>query len=268
MGAGYYDGADARTFWIVDGGSRVGLIRLMDLADETPMFDLRLRAAHRGRGLGRAAVAWLTAYLFTELPHATRIEATTRVDNQAMRRVLSRAGWVKEAQYRRAWPVPGGPARDAVGYAILREDWAAGRRPALLEPAATVVDCRDAAPVAAFWAAAWGGEVVRRDADSASVTTAGGTVVFREVAGHRPPTWPFPDVPLQVHVDYYVDDLAEAEAELVRLGAAVAGHQAHRADGLVVLVDPAGHPFCIGSGSDRSERVSPVSRRPGHLDGC
>ncbi len=183
----------------------------------------------------------------TELPAVARIEATTRKDDRAMRRVLRRCGYVQESRYRRAWPVPGGAALDAVGYAILRSDWAAGRPGPVVELAAVVVDCRDPAPVAAFYEAACAGEITREDGDSVWVEIGGVTVIFRAVEGHRPPTWPAADVPLQIHVDYSVDDLADAEAELTRLGASTAGYQPHRADGLVVMLDPAGHPFCIGT---------------------
>ncbi len=123
---GYYDNTAVRTFWIIEGTDRVGLIRLSDLDDDTPLFDLRIRAERRGRGLGTGAVTWLTAYLFGELPHIRRIEGTTRQDNHAMRRVFQRCGYAKEAHYREAWPGPGGEIHDAVGYAILRRDWATG----------------------------------------------------------------------------------------------------------------------------------------------
>jgi RimJ/RimL family protein N-acetyltransferase len=118
------DGGYADTFWIAERGVRVGLVRLMDLGNGTPLFDLRVAAAHRGRGIGTAAVAWLTRYVFTH--YATdRIEGTTRQDNLAMRRTFEKAGYVKEAHYREAWPSPEGP-RDSVGYAILRRDWENG----------------------------------------------------------------------------------------------------------------------------------------------
>ena len=123
LAAGFYDGPDARTFWIVDGGERVGIVRLFDLGEDTPMFDLRLRAAYRGRGLGCAAVRWLTGHLFAELPHAHRVEATTRADNWAMRRVLDGCGYQQEAYYRQAWPLPDGTRQDSVGYAVLRPEW-------------------------------------------------------------------------------------------------------------------------------------------------
>jgi RimJ/RimL family protein N-acetyltransferase len=125
--AGDYDNDRTRAFWIITGtGAVAGLIRLLDLGDDTPLFDLRIRAAYRGQGLGTRAVRWLTGYLFTEFPGIRRIEGTTRQDNQAMRRTFRTCGYVKEAHYRQAWPAPGGTVRDAVGYAILRTDWQAG----------------------------------------------------------------------------------------------------------------------------------------------
>ena len=104
----------------------VGLIQLSDIGDGDPLFDLRIRADQRGRGIGQAAVAWLTEYLFTELPDNTRIEGQTRQGNRAMRAVLESRGYVKEAHYREAWPAPDGTAHDSIGYAILRHDWESG----------------------------------------------------------------------------------------------------------------------------------------------
>jgi RimJ/RimL family protein N-acetyltransferase len=126
IAAGRYHSDDSRAFWITVDGEDAGLIRLMDLRDGTPMFDLRIRAHCRGQGIGGRALRWLTAYLFTELPAIRRVEGTTRQDNRAMRRAFVRAGYVKEAHHRDAWPVDGGEIYDAVGYAILRRDWLAG----------------------------------------------------------------------------------------------------------------------------------------------
>ena len=120
---GYYGD---ETYWIEAGGERVGFVRLFDLGDATPLFDLRISAVHRGQGLGRTTVRWLTDRLFGEYPHVERIEGTTRQDNVAMRRVFRRCGYVKEAHYRRAWPDASGRRYDAVGYAIIRRDWQTG----------------------------------------------------------------------------------------------------------------------------------------------
>jgi RimJ/RimL family protein N-acetyltransferase len=128
---GFYTGTDNRTFWIHgDDGGRIGYLRVFDLggADDpgAPLFDIRVAAVHRGRGAAREAVRWLVGMIFTSYPAKSRIEATTREDNIAMRRVLRRCGFVKEAHYRRAWRVDGASALDALGYGILRSDWEEG----------------------------------------------------------------------------------------------------------------------------------------------
>lgn len=116
-------GAFEQAFWIVDGG-RLGLVRLMDIDDGTPLFDLRVATSARRRGVGTAAVRWLTGHIFTNY-ETDRIEGTTRDDNRAMHQVFTRTGYVKEAHYREAWPSTPG-THDAIGYAILRRDWATG----------------------------------------------------------------------------------------------------------------------------------------------
>ncbi|MGW7457202.1 GNAT family N-acetyltransferase [Streptomyces sp. NPDC054797] len=123
---GRYCGEGNRAFWITGGDDALGLIRLMDLGDDTPVFDLRIGSPYRGLGVGSRALNWLTGYLFTEFPLIRRIEGTTRQDNVAMRRTFRRCGYVKEAHYRDGWPAVGGAVHDAVGYAILRRDWLTG----------------------------------------------------------------------------------------------------------------------------------------------
>ncbi|HAN85469.1 MAG TPA: N-acetyltransferase, partial [Micrococcus luteus] len=53
-------------------------------------------------------------------------EGQTREDNSPMLRTFQRAGWVKEAHYRRGWPVEGGEPVASVAYAMLRQDWENG----------------------------------------------------------------------------------------------------------------------------------------------
>jgi len=126
MASGDYDDADNRTFWQLADGERAGLIKLTDLTDPTPMFDLRIAPAWRGRGLGKAAVRWLTQYLFDEFPQIRRVEGQTRGDNAAMRAVFRACGYVKEAHYREAWPAPDGSVHASIAYAMLRRDWETG----------------------------------------------------------------------------------------------------------------------------------------------
>ncbi len=126
--SGGFLGDDGVALWVVDAElGRIGLVRIDDLGADTPEFDLRLAADHRGRGLGEAILRAVTDHLFTTTS-AQRFEGMTRADNVAMRNVFVRAGWTKEAHHRRAWTVEGGDRLDAVAYAILREEWETGER--------------------------------------------------------------------------------------------------------------------------------------------
>lgn len=124
--AGEFRNDDNDTFWIRhEQHGRIGIVRLEDLTDPTPVFDLRLAERFRGKGLGTSVLVALTRHVF-EHSSVHRFEGQTREDNVAMRRVFLRSGWVKEAHYRQAWPVEGGGAKAAIAYAILREDWSSG----------------------------------------------------------------------------------------------------------------------------------------------
>jgi RimJ/RimL family protein N-acetyltransferase len=121
------DGSASRAWWLERDGQVVGLLRVDDLDSwGDPSWDLRIAEGHRGAGLGTAAVRWLAGEVFGGWPGVGRIEAQTRRDNLAMRAVLGRCGYVKEAQYRRAWPGQDGAIHDGIGYALLREDWERG----------------------------------------------------------------------------------------------------------------------------------------------
>ena len=55
-------GDDIVSFWVKAGSEAVGLIRVFDLEDldvGSPLLDIRIAAARRGRGLGTSAVSWL-----------------------------------------------------------------------------------------------------------------------------------------------------------------------------------------------------------------
>jgi RimJ/RimL family protein N-acetyltransferase len=119
---------DIASFWLRAGGRIVGLIRLFDLDDVddgSPMFDLRIATTQRGRGIGRFAVDWLTAHLFTTYPGLHRIEATTRSDNAAMRAVFARCGYRQEGTMLEAWKNADGSRSDTLMYAILRREFTA-----------------------------------------------------------------------------------------------------------------------------------------------
>jgi len=75
-------------------------------------------------------------------------------------------------------------------------------------------------------------------------------LALQQVDGPLPrSTWPSHEVPMQLHVDYAVPSVAELERHRDRalsLGARVLlDRTADTDEPLVVLADPAGHPFCL-----------------------
>ena len=105
-----------------------------------------------------------------------------------------------------------------------------------------IVDCPDPAALAAFYSELLGLPVTYRSADFVVVArddTSSG-VAFQLAPDHRPPQWPDPAYPQQVHLDVMVDDLDAAEPQVLALGA-----RRLAADGGRVYADPAGHPFCL-----------------------
>lgn len=89
------------------------------------------------------------------------------------------------------------------------------------------------------------------DADWLVLTQPDGTrqLAFQQVERLARTTWPEHDVPQQLHIDYLVETVEELERHkdvAVRLGAEV---RLDRTDDeeepLYVLVDPAGHTFCL-----------------------
>jgi RimJ/RimL family protein N-acetyltransferase len=82
---------------------------------------ISLFAEGRGRGTGTGAIRLLTGYLFDE-PTTHRVQASTAVGNQAMRRVLEKAGYVFEGVLRDFLPGRNG-REDSALYGITRSGW-------------------------------------------------------------------------------------------------------------------------------------------------
>jgi RimJ/RimL family protein N-acetyltransferase len=89
------------------------------------MIGIALAPDYRGRGVGSEAMALLTSYLF-EHENAERVEASTDVENVAMRTVNERLGFVMEGVLRSFIPM-GGERRDYCMYAMTRDDWEKNR---------------------------------------------------------------------------------------------------------------------------------------------
>lgn len=109
-----------------------------------------------------------------------------------------------------------------------------------------VLDCPDPQILAEFYGALLDWSVERKEDDWWSVRAEyGDRLEFQKVDGFRAPQWPGQEVPQQMHLDVVVDDLDEAEAAVLELGATKHEHQPGTT--FRVLLDPAGHPFCLCS---------------------
>jgi catechol 2,3-dioxygenase-like lactoylglutathione lyase family enzyme len=71
---------------------------------------------------------------------------------------------------------------------------------------------------------------------------------FQREDSHVPPAWPSGpgDQQMQAHLDIGVSDLGGAVQRAQALGATLASYQPQ--DDVRVLLDPAGHPFCLFEG--------------------
>jgi catechol 2,3-dioxygenase-like lactoylglutathione lyase family enzyme len=110
-----------------------------------------------------------------------------------------------------------------------------------------VLDTTDVPALADFYRRLLGWKIRDADANWAVVEPPGGGthLSFQHEPLYRPPTWPSDAAAQQMmlHLDFLVDDLAAAQARAVELGATLAEFQPQ--EGVRVLLDPAGHPFCF-----------------------
>jgi RimJ/RimL family protein N-acetyltransferase len=83
--------------------------------------------ADRRRGFGSDAVETVTRWLFVH-GGAERVQASTAVDNNAMRAVLRRLGFLEEGVLRAFMPSGDGTRDDYALYAVTRSDWCGRQR--------------------------------------------------------------------------------------------------------------------------------------------
>lgn len=110
---------------------------------------------------------------------------------------------------------------------------------------AVTFDCPDPAELARFYGDALGLPVIYSGDDFVLLGREGSPGLgFSRLAGYQRPTWPDPSQEKRAHIELGVDDLDAAQARLLALGAVEPAAQP-QPDRWRVLLDPAGHPFCI-----------------------
>lgn len=108
------------------------------------------------------------------------------------------------------------------------------------------IDCADPRTAATFYAALLGCEVVAAEDEYGLLAPVGDgpAIGFGRVEGFSPPSWPNDHGSKQFHLDLAVDDLEAAASQAQKFGATLPEFQPGEGR-WKVLLDPAGHPFCL-----------------------
>jgi catechol 2,3-dioxygenase-like lactoylglutathione lyase family enzyme len=113
-----------------------------------------------------------------------------------------------------------------------------------------VLDAPDGPALAHFYADLLGWEISSEAPDGAGLGPPGGVAyIGTQTEEHYVrPVWPATESSQQMmlHLDFEVEDLQAAVAHAIELGAEQAAYQPQ--DNVRVMLDPAGHPFCLYTG--------------------
>ena len=127
---------------------------------------------------------------------------------------------------------PGSPGEDRK----TRRDWWG-----------VVLDAPDAKALGQFYADVFGWVLNAEDPGFVTLDPGEGVgyLAVQTSEGYVPPTWPTVagEQQMMMHLDIGVADLAEGIAWAVDAGATIADHQPQQ--DVRVMLDPAGHPFCL-----------------------
>ena len=109
------------------------------------------------------------------------------------------------------------------------------------------IDCNDEVALCEFYHNLLGWKKTFLYGHTAVRSETGVTFLFIEEEDYVPPVWPekagFQQK--QIHFDFGVPNVAAAVEHALVLGASTAAKQFGNSDEYVVMLDPAGHPFCL-----------------------
>ena len=110
-----------------------------------------------------------------------------------------------------------------------------------------VLDAPDARALAHFYERLLGWKIAKEEPDWVTIGAPGSEayLAFQTETRYARPVWPAVDGSQQMmlHLDLAVDDLDASVEHAVASGATLADYQPQ--DDVRVLLDPAGHPFCL-----------------------
>ena len=111
-----------------------------------------------------------------------------------------------------------------------------------------VLDCPDPRALAEFYRALVGGEITYADDDWVNLRDGGNVLLsFQRASDYQAPDWPGAEHGQQFHIDVTVDDVDQAEQQVLALGARRTELQPGIDEDASwrVYLDPVGHPFCL-----------------------
>jgi catechol-2,3-dioxygenase len=110
-----------------------------------------------------------------------------------------------------------------------------------------VLEAPDARSLARFYSELLGWEIDKESPESVAIAPSDGVayIAFQTAAEYVRPVWPAAEGAQRItmHLDFEVTDLPAAVTHALELGAQEADHQPQT--NVRVLLDPAGHPFCL-----------------------
>jgi catechol-2,3-dioxygenase len=115
---------------------------------------------------------------------------------------------------------------------------------AIARLAAVSLDARDPSVLSRFYQKMLGLEVSFESPDFVALKGASTLITIQRVTDLPPVSWPEGPIPKQIHLEFGVDDLDLAERAAIDVGARLAEVQPSP-DRWRVMLDPAGHPFCL-----------------------
>lgn len=112
--------------------------------------------------------------------------------------------------------------------------------------AGIVIDCPEPRALAGFYEALLGAERVEDSAEWVTLAVDPGHPSFslQRTDGFRAPDWTSGEPPQQMHLDILVDNLDDAEGQVLDLGGTLLDGS-DKPIGYRVYADPVGHPFCL-----------------------
>lgn len=133
-------------------------------------------------------------------------------------------------------PVRGRPAHPQGTDRWSRSDWWG-----------IVLDAPDPRALGRFYSELLGWAIFKESDDDVSLDIGEGVayLAIQREANYVPPTWPARpgDQQMMLHLDFEVTDLEQSVAHALELGAQLPDVQPQ--EDVRVLLDPAGHPFCL-----------------------